>query len=204
MGWNDIQKDTQSNQEVSFLKIEDKQQVVVRVLSEEPFSRWTHWINSAKRSFTCLGKGCPVCEIIRNDKANGATARYSSQKKHSLLIWNYGTKQIEILEQGNDFFSDLLTFVQDPDLGDLRGYDLKITRKGVKKDTSYTVIPGIKKPICEEALTAFNEAQIDLEKYYSAPSHEQMLGVLEGKPLDEVFKAEQSEQQGSDVDFETE
>lgn len=204
MAWNDVKENNQGKEtEVKFLSIADKETVVVRVMSEEPISRWSHWIPSAKRSFTCIGKGCPVCEIIKQDKANGATARYGSSKRHSLIVWNYGTQQIEVLEQGNDFFQTLLTFVEDPDLGDIRDYDIKITRRGTKKDTTYTIIPCAKKNVGSDAEDAYKTCGIDLEKYYAPATNEQMIAILNGKSPEEVFSSD-TIQREEEVSFETE
>ena len=208
MGWNDVKENNGGSEkkEVNFVSIADKETVVLRVLSEEPISRWSHWIPSVKRSFTCLGKGCPVCEIIKQDKANKANARYSSSKRHSLIVWNYATKRVEVLEQGNDFFQNLLAFVEDPDLGDLRDYDIKITRRGTGKDTSYTVIPCAKKRVSKEVEDAFATCGIDLEKYYAPCTSQQMIDILSGKPIEEVF-AQTTEDLTTDsdlLDFETE
>jgi hypothetical protein len=51
--------------------------------------------------------------------------------------------------------------------GDLRGYDVKIVKNGVKTDTTYSVISLPPKKVSKELLEAYNESKIDLNKLYS-------------------------------------
>ena len=111
MSWAEVKNNNNASSEnkVEFTKIEPGETVTLRVLDEEPYSRWTHWLQSHKRGVTCAGKGCPICEIIKQQKANKMTATYSSAKRHVLHVWNYGTKRVELFEQGNTVFETMCT-----------------------------------------------------------------------------------------------
>jgi hypothetical protein len=91
---------------------------------------------NAKRTITCIGKTkCPVCNIIAQAKANNQASPYSSRQMFSLNVYNYNTKQVELLEQGRSFFEELLIIREDN--GNVTEYDIKVRRRGLNKDTSY-------------------------------------------------------------------
>jgi len=131
----DIVAKKESNTKVNYTKIPEGV-TIIRILDEAPIVRYTHWMPNAKRTITCIGKAkCPVCNIIAQAKANNQTSPYSSRQMFSLNIYNYNTKQVEVLEQGRSFFEELLIIKEDN--GDVTGYDLKIRRRGMDKNTSY-------------------------------------------------------------------
>lgn len=182
ISWVDVKGNENSNEEkLNFFKIESGQSAVIRIVDEEPLSRWTHWINSAGRSVVCIGEknGCPCCLANKEAKEAGLkTKPFSNSKKHTIHIINKSTNKLELLEQGNDFFVTLLGYREA--MGDLRNFDLKITRTGVKKNTKYTIIP---MPACSltEEEQKMLEDRINLKEDLKAPTVEQVLELINGK-----------------------
>jgi hypothetical protein len=133
--WDIVAKKETSNKKVNYTKLPEGV-TLLRILDDAPVARYTHWMPNAKRTITCPGKGkCPVCNIIAQAKANNQTSPYSSRQMFSLNVYNYNTKQVELLEQGRSFFEELLIIREDN--GDVTGYDIKVRRRGMNKDTSY-------------------------------------------------------------------
>ncbi len=84
------------------------------------------------------------------------------------IAWNYETKQLEIFETDKaTIIEPMFELEMTEEYGDLRGYDVKIAKNGVKTDTTYSVIALPPKKVSKEILEAYNESKIDLNKLYS-------------------------------------
>ena len=100
MSWNDINNNESSNDKKKVEFITFPEGITnIRIVDKEPFTRWQHWIPQAKRSITCPGKDCPVCNLIKQAKASGEQATYSTGKKHSVNVINRTNGQLEVLER---------------------------------------------------------------------------------------------------------
>ena len=183
MGWNDVAREPgQSADKLQYTKFENGNNLI-RILDAEPFSFWQHWMPKQNTSVACMGKDCPICSVIAQQKANNETPQYNSSHRHAIRVWNYTTNQMEVMIQGKTFFSQLLDLHKE--VGDLRTYDLKIIRKGSGTDTVYTMIPCAPKEFefanqCEE---------VDIQDLLKAPTKEEMLLLMEGKTWAEINEA---------------
>ena len=187
MGWNEVTNDSNtSGARVDFVSFKEGVNTIIRVIDEEPFSRWAHWLPQYKRSLTCPGRGCPVCEVIQAAKANKEKARFNSGKRHAIRVINRNAdNQVQILEQGKTFFGQLYDL--HTEVGDIRGYDIKVVRKGSDTDTAYTLIPLAAKELSEDDQKAIAESSIDFAEYFKAPTNEQLVKIIEGVPLEQIF-----------------
>ena len=185
----------------------------IRILDEIPFTRWTHWLMKFKRSLNCPGKGCPICEIRKQQKANKETQTYAMARRVAINVYNYETKRVEIMEQGVTFFEDLRDLMQDlSDEGkDLRDAIIKVRRRGESKDdTSYRIDVDKFEPLTEEEKEEYQKDIVDLKEFFKPHSTEQVLRIVNGEEWDEVMKQNneetkqdaQSEDSESDEDFE--
>lgn len=199
--WSDVTDEGGEKRKVEFAKLESG--TMFRILDAEPFSRWVHWVASVKRNVTCIGSknNCPICNIVREQKANNEVPKYSSSKRHAITIWNYNTKRIEVLDGGNEMFSSLAGLQSV--VGDLSTYDLKVIKTGTGKDVKYQFIPQAVSEVSADAQKEYPlfKSEVDFKEYFKAFTYDQLIMILEGKTLEEVFKA--SEQQ-DDVPFEEE
>lgn len=178
MGWNDIEN-TNSNEKIPYTKFVEGN-TIIRVLDKEPYSFWSHWMQNQQTSVTCLGRDCPICAVIAQSKANNTKVPFNNSHRHALRVWNYTTKQMEIMIQGRNFMQQLLSLHRE--VGDLTTYDVKVIRRGSGTDTTYTVVP--------TAPTEFNITEgiteINMEEQFKAPTREEILMLMEGKTWAEI------------------
>lgn len=153
----------------------------IRVLDDAPFVRWTHWMPQFKRSVNCPGKGCPICEIRKQQKANGESYTYGMSRRFAINIYNYETGLQEIMEQGISFFEDLRDIMMDlkENGKELRDAILKVRRRGTgKDDTSYRVdIDEIEQmgKTEQEAMST----KIELAEFFKPHTPEKILRLLQ-------------------------
>lgn len=166
MSWNDINNGNNSGaKEVKYVKF-PVGKTKLRVLDAEPYSRWTHWIPQANNgkgmSVDCIGKGCPVCALIADDKKNKRDKRYRASKSHAInvLVREQGSNpvnEVMIMDKGNSIFGMMADLMGE--MGDLRNFDITVTRRGESLgDITYTVLP-VYPP------TPLTAEEIALEKY---------------------------------------
>lgn len=161
----------------------------IRVIDEEPYVRWTHWLTQHKRSINCPGRGCPICEIRKKQKANKEPYSYGMSRKFALNVINRETGNVEIMEQGIGFFQDLRDIMQDlKDMGhNLIEADIKVRRRGTgKDDTSYRLDIDEIYTLTDEDKKLVEE-KIDLEKYFKPHTNEQITRVLNGESWEDVM-----------------
>lgn len=207
MAWSDVLDNNNNNgsDKVGYVKFEEDKAVTLRILDEEPTSKWRHWIANANngegkkkgRSIVCSGKDCPVCEAIRKAKKAGIQPEYNSTMRHTIHVLNLDSNTIELLEQGKTFFKNLLTYQKA--MGDLRDFDIKIIRSGRGTNTSYTIIPGEKKPLTEEQIAMYKSNKVDLEERLKPYTIEQTLAIMEGKDPSEVFNNDDEENEEIEI-----
>lgn len=168
----------------------------IRVLDDAPNIRWTHWLQQHKRSVNCPGKGCPICEIRKQQKANKEPYTYAMGRRFAMNIFNLETNKVEIMEQGVGFFEDLRDVMNDiqSDGNVLKDAILKVRRRGTgKDDTSYRIDKEDVQPLSAEELAKFQEDSIKLDEYFKPHTNEQILRIISGEAWDEVMKSEQEE-----------
>lgn len=187
MAWADVENKREAKEKTPYTKLETGA-TTIRILDNEPYSFWSHWFNKQQTSVTCLGKGCPVCDVIAAQKANpDMEKKYTNSQRHAIRVWNYKTNQMEVMIQGKNFFSQLLTFHRE--IGDITTYDIKVVKNGSGKDTSYTLIP--QRP---EDFGHANEAyDINMEEMFKPLEKEVVLQLMEGKTWKEIFPSKGNE-----------
>lgn len=150
----------------------------IRILSQAPKTRWTHWMPKFQRSINCPGRSCPICEIRKQQKANKEKASYDMGRKMSMNIWNYETNRVEVMEQGITFFEDLRDVMSDvKEKGHaLDEAILKIRRRGTgKDDTTYRI--DIDEFTPKEDVVASVEL-LDLDEYFTPNDPDKILQVI--------------------------
>ena len=168
MAWNEVANTkSESQSEVEFKTLSEGTHAV-RILDDEPLTRWTHWLPSANAgkgcSVTCIGKNCPVCELIKQAKKDKVKTSLSSRKTHAINVLDREDGKVKLIDKGNGLF-DALIGVREmlmDDVGDITNYDVKIKVTGTGMDTSYVAIPMTAKPLTaeEKALELYNKEEI--------------------------------------------
>lgn len=180
MGWKDVEKT--EVEKTPYTKFSEGS-TVIRILDDEPYSFWQHWLQEQKTAVTCIGKDCPICNVISQDRANKVIPRFGNTQRHAMRVWNYSTNQMEVMIQGRKFMNQLLTL--NKEIGDLKTYDVKVIRTGSNKDTTYSVLPSAPSDFekGEKCLT------IDMADQFKAPSRDDMLMLMDGKTWTEINNA---------------
>lgn len=184
MSWNQV--GTETAKKAEFLSFPTGI-TNIRILDPEPFTRWTHWVPSARRSVTCPGRGCPICQAINIAKANKEEPKFTRSKKHSMNVINRTTGNVEIMEQGNGFFEELFELHKDE--GDVRGYDIKVKRTGNGTNTKYRLTALEAEELTADEIKLAEENKVELEEYFSIPTIEQVTRLMNGEDPKEVFSS---------------
>lgn len=137
MGWNDVDRKTGGGR---YLSLEDGETKRVRILDEEPHTILLHKISQnvdGEEVFITV----PATLKADDDFVNAATNRYPPVPQHNLRVLVYDEDgdpdQIMVLSGGVQIFRPLKAFYQR--YGDVREFDIEITRDGEKRDTKYSV-----------------------------------------------------------------
>ena len=178
----------------------------IRIIDIEPVERWTHWMARDKRSINCPGKGCPICNIRKQEKANKLPYTYLMARRFALQVLNRNTNKLEIMEQGITFFQDLrdvmeLLATQNKSLIDV---DLQVRRRGSGKDgTSYRIDVAEEYTLTAEDIKMMEE-KIDLKEYFTPHTPEQITRVVAGEKFDEVMYGDDNKDSDTEEEFEVE
>ena len=183
MAWEDVERKYENKEDsdrVPYTKFKEGV-TLIRVLGDEPYSFWSHWMTKHNKGVTCLGKGCPICSVIASQKANNEKPTYGSSHRHAIKIWNYAEDKMEIMIQGRDFFQQLLNLHRE--VGDIKTYDIKVTRTGIGTDTTYMLLPTAPKDFAiTDGIT-----EVDVSEQLQPMDKEKLLMLMEGKSWEEVF-----------------
>lgn len=181
MGWNDVERTTaeETKEKVPYTKF-DKGATQIRVLDDEPFSFWSHWLQKQQTSVTCPGKGCPICNVMAQMRANNEKPMYTSSHRHAIRVWNYKTERMEVMIQSKSFFQQLL--VLHKEIGKITDYDIKVVRQGEGKETTYSLLPSA--PSAFEITEGIED--VNFEELLSPPTTEEIIQLMEGKTWNEI------------------
>ena len=137
-----------------YLKLEDGKTVTIRIVSETYY----------KRLVTDKQGSIIDTRDFTEDMFDQAEGKgFAVRDRFVWGVWSRDEQAAKVFECGASIYSQLKTLAQDPDWGDPRGYDIKITRTGTGLDTKYAVMPGKNSdPISDEEGNAVLE--LDIEK----------------------------------------
>lgn len=179
-GWDLDSGSNGGGQEVDFTKF-PVGVTKIRVVDVAPHQRWTHWMPQFRRSVNCPGRGCPIDEIRRQEKANGVPYSYNMTKRFALQIINRETGKLEIMEQGKTFMEDLRDLMNDlrEDGKSLSDVDIKVRRRGTDaNDTTYRLDIDEEYPLSDND-KKLAENKLDLNEYFKPHTPEQIMKLLE-------------------------
>ena len=160
----------------------------IRIVDDVPNVRWTHWLQKHNRSANCPGKGCPICEIRKVQKANKQDYTYPMSRRFAIQVINRNTGKLEILEQGVTFFEDLkdLRAILAEDNLKLTDVDISVRRRGKDTNTTYRLDRAEEYPYTEED-NKLIEGKINLDEYFVPHTPEQLTRVINGEEWDKVM-----------------
>lgn len=167
----------------------------VRVVDNAPYQRWTHYLNQFKRSVNCPGRGCPICEMRKAEKANKLPNKYNMTKRFAINVLNRETSRVEIMEQGKTFFQDLVDLRGElaEDGKSLLDVDIKVRRRGTgKDDTSYRLDLDKEYPLTDAEKKLIEDA-VKLDEYFKPHAPEKIVRILNGEDWNTVMSENSAE-----------
>ena len=85
----------------------------------------------------------------------------------SVVIWNYATQSIQVMEiTQKTVMTQIMALIGNSKWGDVRAYDLSITRTGKSLETTYAVIANPKTDLTPEVTDAYAKANVTLENLF--------------------------------------
>lgn len=128
-----------------------------RILSS-PLLMWVVWAD--KKCTRIIYKG----DANKPDKPSGENA--SVKHAWGLIVWNYQTNAVEVLELDKQtLITPLTSYAKDKDWGHPKNYDVIFKKEGSGKDgTKYSFIAKPHSPPSQEIIDAFVENPIDLNQ----------------------------------------
>lgn len=99
---------------------------------------------------------------------NKATEEDEVHHFWAMIVWNYELERFQCLSLTQTTIKKaIIAFLTDPDYGDSRGFDIKITREGEgKTSTKYTTMPSPPKTVKGEISDAFSQLEFDLRALF--------------------------------------
>jgi len=132
-----------------------------RVLSDI-ITGWEGWKD--KKPFRRAGDVCNIkVEEVDLDKGGKPSRKYF----WAMAVWNYDTKQVQVLEiTQSSIMNTLFNLENNGKWGDLKNYDITVTKKGDGLDTEYNTVPNPHEALSEEILKAYKDSNVDLNKLF--------------------------------------
>jgi len=199
----------------------------IRVLDEAPYFYQEFWSvkgNEGKgTSIPYKGKGKDLLEkanfdfmdtVFKEADDKGLKKGSEARKKHTkagydkqpfgklkskylIHVLDRADGQIKLLDKGKGVFEALKKYAMNPEYGDLRNYDVTITRTGTGwMDTEYSVTPARSNtPLTDEEVALYEAKKVDLHKLKGGEdlTPEQCLFVANGGAWSEVNNVGQAD-----------
>lgn len=120
---------------------------------------WEGWKD--KKPFRHEGS---ICNIKPEDVDLNQNGQPNINYFWAMVVWNYTDKKIQVLEiTQKTVMGPLYELEQNPDWGDLKGYDIEINKKKEGDKTKYYVLGIPPKPLSEEIIKAYKDSDVDLQ-----------------------------------------
>lgn len=153
----------------------------IRVLSEAPHQRWTHWMDQFRRSVTCPGMNiCPIDKMRKAERDAEMPETYKAANTFSMYIYNHDAQRLEIMERGKEFMEDLKSVMLDlKERGKkLEDVILKVRRTGTgRQDTRYRIDIDEEAPLSDAEVLAKSSMK-SLIEYFRPQTPEQIEELL--------------------------
>lgn len=132
-----------------------------RVLSDV-VTGWEGWKD--KKPFRHEGQ---VCKIKPEDVDLNQNGMPNINYFWAMVVWNYKENKIQTLELTQKTIMNVLyDLEQTEEWGDIKNYDIQITKEKKGDKTTYTTVGIPPKPVTPEILEAFGKTEIDLTKLF--------------------------------------
>lgn len=160
-----------------FLFIYPDSQVRMRILGDMPYEFSQHWFPAVGKLYKCAGRNCLAC---RN--GHKATFRYLLPV---LAKFDTGSEG-RVWSFGKMVFNSLKAYRFDPDLGDLRDYDLVVTKKinnGINRQEVYPHRKNEPLSDADKIIAKKFMKSVDLDKMAGPATNEALLAAMGQKAI---------------------
>lgn len=124
---------------------------------------WEGWKD--KKPFRHEGQ---VCRITSDQVDLNQNGRPNINYFWAAAVWNYNEKRVQVLEITQKTIMEVLKNLEEStDWGDLKTYDVEITRTKTGDKTNYTTVGIPHKVLPTEVVKEYEESKIDLRKLFS-------------------------------------
>lgn len=123
---------------------------------------WEGWKD--KKPFRRAGDVCNIkVEEVELDSFGKPNRKYF----WAMAVWNYDMKQIQVLEiTQSSIMNTLFNLENNGKWGDLKNYDITVTKKGEKMETEYQIVPNPKEELTADIVKAYTDSKVDLSKLF--------------------------------------
>jgi hypothetical protein len=121
----------------NFLNLNDQEEAT-GIFSGEIYTFKRHWLNN--RGMECTGAGCPTCA---SDPENRPSFRF----RVNFITLKNGQWVAKIFESGGELYDLLVSLDKKFNLSKVL---TDITRRGLKQNTKYDILPRIDQPVSQE------------------------------------------------------
>lgn len=135
-------------------------------------------------------------DIDPSQAATNKLSGKSNKRKQFVagIVYNYETERFEVFETDKaSIIKKLWELDQDPDLGDLQGYDIKLNKTGQGMDTRYAVLPLGKSKVKKDIKERFDELEYNLHALYDGGNPLEATGINTEDIADEVASMDAEE-----------
>lgn len=148
----------------NYVKFPDGQTVKIRIMTA-PVRGWVAFDAKNKPHRK------PEAEQFTREELDKISEGKPKKEKGShffaMIAYDYESKDFKVLEiTQSGIKEDIMGFLKDEELGDPRGYDIKITRNGTGIESKYRCVPSTVKPVDAEILEAFSNLDYKLENVF--------------------------------------
>ena len=137
----------------------------IRVLSEAIVG-YLYWLDESGNPLASPAKNCQTVYISSPDDLKDDIKKSPDLNlKHFWImsVWEYNAQQVKLAKiTQNSVMKDIERYVNHPQWGDPRDYDLVVTRNGVGKKTTYQVTVLPKSPLDEGITRFYQDLSVDL------------------------------------------
>ena len=127
----------------------------LRILPVAPLQGWLYWNTDKKCLRFPLGQ--------KPSSTPGIQDGETLKEFLACAVYNYDTKAIEVWEiTQKQIINALYAYAQHDDYGDPANYGLTVTKTGSGKETKYSVVAGVPKPLPAEIQQLADETPLNL------------------------------------------
>lgn len=179
-GWKAVDKARTTGEWTNDFRFSEDPQLV-KFLTNEPWTYAQHWVTrEGKRSFPCIGKGCPLCRVgvAASTKVVFAVMSFGNDPEHD-------EPQVMNLQTGPRFAETLKNFNDDPKVGPLDRLYWALSRSGTGRKTQYAALP-VKERDLEDDWNLDPDEVLDVVQSADVPSPKTALTWPTRKQLQEI------------------